>query len=118
MRRKKKKLTNFCCKTEMKLSKDVRLVFRWLEYWYRKQRQYVCRAQTWTEDVFGSPIHSTVHSSVAYDRSESCNNDENRLENELREVTCSNKQSELLIEVKWKRNNSSIASERFVDDAC
>lgn len=74
-------------------------MFRWLEYWYRKQRQYVCCAQTWTEDVFGAPIHSTVFTSTASDRSASCNIDENRFENELREVTCSNKQSEQLIEV-------------------
>ncbi|XP_031631630.1 chaoptin isoform X2 [Contarinia nasturtii] len=71
----------------------------WLEYWYRKQRQYVCRAQTWTEDVFGSPIHSPVHSSTNKRSATSCNTDENRFENELREVTCSNKQSQQLIEV-------------------
>lgn len=106
------------CKTEETL-KMYYVVYRWLEYWYRKQRQYVCRAQTWTEDVFGSPIHSTVHSSSdAYDQSASCNNDENRLENELREVTCSNKQSELLIEVNANEITRSIAFERFVNDAC
>ncbi|XP_055324765.1 chaoptin [Sitodiplosis mosellana] len=71
----------------------------WMEYWFRKQRQYACGAQTWSEDVFGSPIHSPVYSSTVYERSASCGIDGNRLENELREVTCSNKQSQQLIEV-------------------
>lgn len=86
-------------------------VYRWLEYWYRKQRQYVCRAQTWSEDTFASPIHSTVFMSTTAaaaaseeatdERSAaSCNINENRFENELREVTCSNKNSEQLIEVQ------------------
>lgn len=94
----------------------IRFVYRWLEYWYRKQRQFVCRSQTWTEDAFATPIHSTVFMSTpaaaaatatavgeetADERSgASCNIDENRFENELREVTCSNKNSEQLIEVR------------------
>lgn len=98
-----KLLTNVCM---------IRFVYRWLEYWYRKQRQYVCRAQTWTEDAFATPIHSTAFMSTpaaapTVGRDEtmdersgaSCNIDGNRFENELREVTCSNKNSEQLIEV-------------------
>lgn len=98
----------------------IRFVYRWLEYWYRKQRQFVCRSQTWTEDAFATPIHSTVFMSTpaaavatatavgeetADDRSgdATCNIDENRFENELREVTCSNKNSEQLIEVYTDR---------------
>lgn len=78
---------------------SIYLCIRWLEFWSRKQRQYVCRSQTWTDEVFESAIHSTVYS-AAHDQSTSCdNNDENSLENELREVTCSNKNSEPLIEV-------------------
>lgn len=55
------------------------------------------------------PIHSTVFMSAtdavgdeAIDERNGahCNNDGNRFENELREVTCSNKNSEQLIEVQ------------------
>lgn len=55
------------------------------------------------------PIHSTVFMSatdaaadetIGQRNGASCNIDENRFENELREVTCSNKNSEQLIEVR------------------
>lgn len=91
----RKQIKNRQISTNFSLS----ICVRWLEFWSRKQRQYVCRSQTWTDDVFESAIHSTVYS-AAHDQSTSCdNNDKNSLENELREVTCSNKNSEPLIEV-------------------
>lgn len=73
---------------------------RWIEYWQRKQRQYVCRAQTWSQDVFNSAYRSTVVSKNF------CNLDDgHRLEDELRDVTCSNKNSQLLIEVGGTRRS-------------
>lgn len=67
----------------------------WLEYWQRKQRQYVCRAQSWSDDVFNVGYRSTGVSKNF------CNLDDGgRLENELRDVTCTNKNSQLLIEVR------------------
>lgn len=74
------------------------LIHSWIEYWYRKQRQYVCRAQRWSEDVFSAPMHANTLHSQLHEQT-GCNIDENRFENELREVTCSNKNSERLIEV-------------------
>lgn len=74
-------------------------IFSWMEYWYRKQRQYVCRAQTWSEDVFNAPIQSNTFESTVSNRG-SCDADEHRLENELREVTCSNKNDGQLMEVQ------------------
>lgn len=74
------------------------IFYSWIEYWYRKQRQYVCRSQSWSEDIFSAPIHAnTLHSQ--FHQQTSCNVDESRFENELREVTCSNKNSDQLIEV-------------------
>lgn len=65
-----------------------------MEYWQRKQRQYVCRAQSWSDEVFTGVYRSTANSKNF------CNLDDGgRLENELRDVTCSNKNSQLLIEV-------------------
>lgn len=67
----------------------------WLEYWQRKQRQYVCRAQSWSDEVFNVAYRSAGVSKNF------CNLDDgSRLENELRDVTCINKNSQLLIEVR------------------
>lgn len=77
--------------------------FSWLEFWQRKQRQYICRSQTWSEDIFEVPIRSIQ------DKPIDCSPKNSRLRNELREVTCSNKNSELLLEVRFNKSFVPIA---------
>lgn len=85
---------------KMKTENEKRLIScRWLEYWQRKQRQYVCRAQSWSDEVFNVAYRSRGVSKNF------CNLDDGgRLENELRDVTCTNKNSQLLIEVRRRQS--------------
>lgn len=53
--------------------------------------------------MFSTPLHSNTLN-PKYNGQSNCNIDENRFENELREVTCSNRNSEQLIEVIDEEN--------------
>lgn len=79
----------------MNVNRNSFLFFRrWLEFWQRKQRQYICRSQTWSDDIFSHSIRSLVQNRIE------CSPEAQRPdEAELREVTCSNKNNEILIEV-------------------
>lgn len=61
----------------------------WVEFWQRKRRQYVCHTQTWTEQTFG--MSSWTPHSVRPQCS--------RIDDDLRQAVCTNKQSQALMEV-------------------
>lgn len=63
----------------------------WIEFWERKKRQFICNAQTWSDHLFNAPIHSGAHWKTS--RVDCEPNDD------LREVKCSNKNSNQLLEV-------------------
>lgn len=64
-------------------------MFRWIEFWQRKKRQYFCSAQTWEDITFGHSIYSP------FMMKPTCND----IDDDLREIKCSNKNDQQLIEV-------------------
>lgn len=67
----------------------IHLCRSWIEYWQRKKRQYYCHTQTWTDQTFGLSTW-TPH----YVRPQCM-----RVDDDLRQAQCSNKQSKQLLEV-------------------
>lgn len=61
----------------------------WIEFWQRKQRQYYCHTQTWTETTFGLTAWTPHYAKPG------CM----QIDDDLRQAWCSNKQSQQLLEV-------------------
>lgn len=64
----------------------------WIEFWHRKKRQFLCSAQIWSDDLFGTQFYDTQRDEK---QQEICEDTEHG----LREATCSNKKNENLVEV-------------------
>ena len=64
----------------------------WIEFWHRKKRQFLCSAQMWSEDLFGTKFYDSQWDET---QQEICQDTEHG----LREATCSNKKNENLVEV-------------------
>lgn len=61
----------------------------WVEFWQRKKRQYFCSTQTWSDSTFSMSVRSSSTSRPM------CN----EIDDDLREVKCSNKNNQQLLEV-------------------
>ena len=72
---------------------------RWIEFWQRKRRQYMCGKQTWSSNTFITNTHETIHKNK-YD----CQN----INDDIREALCSNKNNARLIEVRSGNNNNNL----------
>lgn len=64
----------------------------WIEFWHRKKRQFLCSAQMWSSDLFGTQFYDTARDEK---QQEICEDTEHG----LREATCPNKRNENLVEV-------------------
>lgn len=64
----------------------------WIEFWGRKKRQFLCSAQSWSADLFGTQFYDTQRDDK---QNEICED----AEHGLRLATCSNKHNENLMEV-------------------
>lgn len=71
---------------------DCDCALGWVEFWNRKKRQFVCSAQTWSADLFGTNFYD-VHRDEK--QQEICDDTEHG----LRQAKCSNKRNENLVEV-------------------
>uniref|UniRef100_A0A182M164 LRRCT domain-containing protein n=1 Tax=Anopheles culicifacies TaxID=139723 RepID=A0A182M164_9DIPT len=68
----------------------------WIEFWQRKRRQYLCPANPWTETSLTNYFKHTTP--LAFSKGSDCGDSAN----ELRQVRCSNKNNDLLLEVLKK----------------
>lgn len=64
----------------------------WIEFWHRKKRQFLCSAQMWSDDLFGTQFYDNQRDEKVHEICEDT-------EHGLREATCSNKRNENLVEV-------------------
>lgn len=71
---------------------DCDCALGWVEFWNRKKRQFVCSAQTWSADLFGTQFYD-VHRDEK--QQEICEDTEHG----LRQAKCSNKRDVNLVEV-------------------
>lgn len=77
-----------CCRCANPLNLCIR-ADSWIEFWQRKKRQYFCHTQTWTESTFG------LTSWTPHFAKPQCLH----IDDDLRQATCTNKQSQQLLEV-------------------
>lgn len=67
----------------------------WIEFWSRKQRQYTCRAPTWAQNAFTTPIR--LPPSISLIQSKQCSSyDIVDASNDFRDVSCSNRPDSLI----------------------
>lgn len=69
----------------------IYFIARWVEFWQRKRRQYICSAQTWTDTVFRTFMNSPCQIYGKHD----CD----QTDDDLRETRCANKNAQQLMEV-------------------
>lgn len=64
----------------------------WIEFWHRKKRQFLCSAQVWSDDVFGTQFYDNAEDELTHAICEDH-------EHGLRQAKCSNKRDSNLVEV-------------------